>query len=91
MKLVSKQNFVLLIRTTQSPWRNPYEISPQTNGKEGLDGNLDPLVIAKQEPWYKEDAAISYGWLIDRSVDESHGNPISSRSSFKTKQKENAH
>ena len=50
---------------------------------DSLDGNLDPLLITKEEPWYKEDATISYGRLIDKSIDERHENPISSRSLFK--------
>ena len=33
----------------------------------GSNGNDDPLLIKKQELWYKDDTTINYGILIDKS------------------------
>ena len=58
----------------------------QDHLETSLYGNLDPLLIKKQEPWYKERCYNQLGnyWLI--SQDECHENPISSKSSQRTKE-----
>ena len=46
--------------------------------------DLNPLLDAKQEPWYKEDATNGGGTPFDKSLVNATGNPISSNSSSKT-------
>ena len=56
-------------------------LMPRTVLLSDLNGNLNPTPTKRCEPWYKEDATINDGKLIDKSINERHGNPISSRSS----------
>ena len=54
-------------------WQNPkINTSPKDRLDLVLSGNLDPLLIWKQEPQYKEDDTVNYGILLDKSKDESH-------------------
>ena len=46
--------------------------SPKDRLESVLSGNLNPLLIMKQEPWYSVDATINYGLLIDKSKGERH-------------------
>ena len=81
----------LLFNTNLYEPRQEYDetrIQERTQGRleTSLYGNFDSLLIKKQEPWYKErrhNQLWNY-WLI--SQDESHGNPISSKSSQRTKE-----
>ena len=54
----------------RSPLRTN-ETQIQVNPKNRLDldsnENCDPLLIKKQEPWYKDDSTINYGLSIDKS------------------------
>ena len=42
------------------------QVSPKDRLDSNSNGNLDLLLIKKQEPWYKDDATINYGLLIDK-------------------------
>ena len=44
--------------------------SPKDRLESDLDGNLDRLLIKKQETWYSVDATINYEPLIDKSKGE---------------------
>ena len=61
-------NLALDLATTDTnPVKKTNETRIQERPKDclelDLDGNLDPLLIMKQEPWYNDDATINYGWI----------------------------
>ena len=70
------QNWAL-IPTNTNPIKKLTKPEIKTSPKDRLDSilgrNRDLLLIAKQEPWYKDDVTINYGILIDKSNGKRHG------------------
>ena len=61
--LQSKFPKITLIRTLLWIDETQIQVSPKDCLNSNLYGNLDPLLIMKQEPWYNDDATTNYGWI----------------------------
>ena len=67
-KMILKKKKQNLIRNLANRLTRPeIKTSPKDHLDSVLGGNLDLLLIKKQEYLYKEDATINYGLLIDKS------------------------